>query len=91
MKDQNAKNSAWVPTPNKQTCSRQAWPVAAMLKPVRAEPRPYIYHVWLPVFASACIVGCNELVFGCCQPDSTRARYVFGYLRTNVELGSHDT
>jgi hypothetical protein len=22
--------------------------------------------VWLPVFAGACIAGCNELVFGCC-------------------------
>jgi hypothetical protein len=47
--------------------------------------------VWLPVFAGACIAGCNELVFGCCQSGSTRAMCVFGYLRTDVELGLHDT
>jgi hypothetical protein len=47
--------------------------------------------VWLHVFAGACIAGCNELVFGCCQPGSTRARYVFGYLRADVESGSHGT
>jgi hypothetical protein len=46
---------------------------------------------WLPVFAGTCIAGCNELVFGCCQPGSTRVRCVFGYLGTNVESGSHDT
>jgi hypothetical protein len=34
---------------------------------------------------------CNELVFGCCQLDSTRARCVFGYLHADVEPGSHDT
>jgi hypothetical protein len=43
------------------------------------------------VACGACIVGCNELVFGCCQPGSTRARCVFGYLRADVEPGSHDT
>jgi hypothetical protein len=47
--------------------------------------------VWLPVFVDACIVGCNELVFGCFQPDFTRVRYVFGYLRVDVESDSHDT
>jgi hypothetical protein len=47
--------------------------------------------VWLPVFAGACIAGCNGLVFGCCQPGSTRVRCVFGYLRADVESGSHDT
>jgi hypothetical protein len=34
---------------------------------------------------------CNELVFGCCQLDSTHARCVFGYLHADVEPGSHDT
>jgi hypothetical protein len=47
--------------------------------------------VWLPVFACACIAGCNELMFGCCQPGSMRARCVFGYLLADVESGSHDT
>jgi hypothetical protein len=43
------------------------------------------------VFDGACIVRCNELVFDCCQPGSTRARCVFGYVRVNVESDSHDT
>jgi hypothetical protein len=47
--------------------------------------------VWLTVFAGAYIAGYNELVFGCCQPGSTHARYVFGYLHADVEPGSHDT
>lgn len=47
--------------------------------------------VCLSVFAGTCIVGYNEMVFGCCQPGSTRARCVFGYLRADVEPGSHDT
>jgi hypothetical protein len=47
--------------------------------------------VWLPVFVGACVAGCNELVFGCCQPGSTRARCVFGYLHADVESDSHDT
>jgi hypothetical protein len=46
---------------------------------------------WLPVFIGACIAGCNELVFGCCQQGSTRARCVFGYLRADVESNSHDS
>jgi hypothetical protein len=53
--------------------------------------RLYYSCVWLSVFAGACIAGCNELVFGCCQPGSTRARYVFGYLHADVESSSHDT
>jgi hypothetical protein len=51
----------------------------------------HILCIWLPVFAGACIAGCNELVFDCCQLGYTHARYVFGYLRADVELGSHDT
>jgi hypothetical protein len=47
--------------------------------------------VWLPVFAGACIAGCNELVFNCYQSGSTRARCVFGYLCTDVKSDSHDT
>jgi hypothetical protein len=47
--------------------------------------------VWLYVFSDACIVGYNELVFGCCQPGSTRAKCVFGYLRIDVESDLHDT
>jgi hypothetical protein len=34
--------------------------------------------------------GCNDLVFGCCQPDSMLATCVFVYLRADIELGSHD-
>jgi hypothetical protein len=63
--------------------------------PTAAPDSPFIKGltpcVWLHVFAGACIVGCNELVFGCCQPGSTRARCVFGYLRVDVEPGSHDS
>jgi hypothetical protein len=45
--------------------------------------------VWLTVFIG--IVGCNEVVFGCCQPGSTRARCVFGCLRVDVESCSYGT
>jgi hypothetical protein len=38
-----------------------------------------------------CLYGYNELVFGCCQSGSTHARYVFGYMRADVEPDSHDT
>jgi hypothetical protein len=48
-------------------------------------------RVSLLVVCRACIAGCNELVFGCCQPDSTRTRCVFSYMRTDMESGSHDT
>jgi hypothetical protein len=51
----------------------------------------HLPYVWLLVFAGVCIMGCNELVFGCCQPSSTPARCVFGYLRADVESDSHDT
>jgi hypothetical protein len=33
----------------------------------------------------------NHALFDCCQPDSTRARCVFGYMRADMEPGSHDT
>jgi hypothetical protein len=51
----------------------------------------YCPCVWLSVFVGACVAGCNELVFDCCQPSSTRARCVFGYLRADMESDSYDT
>jgi hypothetical protein len=53
--------------------------------------RLHLPCVWLPIFAGVCIAGYNELVFGCCQPGSTHAKYVFGYLRADVKTDSHDT
>lgn len=51
----------------------------------------HVLCVWLTVFTGARIMGCNDVVFGCCQPSYTRARCVFVCLRADVELGSHDT
>lgn len=31
---------------------------------------------------------CKELLFGCCEPDSVRARRVFGYLYETMEPDS---
>jgi hypothetical protein len=36
------------------------------------------------------MVGCNELMFNCCQPDSTRARCVFDYVcRCAIKLARY--
>jgi hypothetical protein len=55
------------------------------------EGRETLSLCWLSVFAGACIAGCNEMVFSCYQLGYMRARCVFGYLRADVESGSHDT
>jgi hypothetical protein len=50
----------------------------------------YLGHVWLLASARAWIAGCKQLLFGCCEPGSTRASYVFGCLHIYLDPDSRD-
>jgi hypothetical protein len=75
MLDSTFKRMGFMPSPHEAAIYRRGSGENALLVGVYVDDLPC---VWLPVFAGACITGCNELVFGCCQLDSTRARCVFG-------------
>lgn len=39
-------------------------------------------------FMCDCIVGCKELIFGCCELDLISERYISSYLSKAIEPGS---